>query len=499
MTFANDEARIAAEIVGAQDGSDPFAAAVRATRMPMVISDPRLPDNPIVFVNDAFLKLTGYERAEILGRNCRFLQGPSTERDAVSQIRAAIEKRETIEIDLINHRKDGSVFWNRALISPVFDEKGELSYFFASQFDVTLEKDRLVRLEHDRDTLEEQVALRAAELTRSEDRLRFTLEAGRLGPWSIDVPVMRLDASDDCKINFGREPTDPFTFDDFLASVSSADRDRVQRAISTAVAEGTDYDIEYRIELDDGEVRWIHARGQTFYDADRTPDTMSGITLDITERKRAEEHRALLANELTHRVKNTLATIQAIVNQTLRSASSLEAARHTLESRLVSLAAAHDALTQEAWEGATLSEIIAKAVAPFQTGNASRFRTDGPAIRLPPRSALAVSMALHELATNAVKYGALSNEVGHVVLTWTLVEEDGVEQMVLHWQEIGGPPVTPPTRKGFGSRMIERALAQEIEGRVEIAYRPDGVVFTAKAPVPRPGCEGTGVAAPTNI
>jgi two-component sensor histidine kinase len=295
---------------------------------------------------------------------------------------------------------------------------------------------------------------------------------------------MGLEASDDCKISFGRSPGEPFTYEDFLDTLVPADRDRVRDAICEAIVGASDYDIEYQVQLPGGETRWIHARGQSIDRADGTPDTMAGITLDITERKRVEEHRVLLANELTHRVKNTLATIQSIVNQTLRSAPSLDAARKTLEARLVSLAAAHDILTQDAWEGTTLGEIVAKATAPFQTGAAPRFRIRGPHIRLTPRVSLAFSMALHELATNAMKYGALSNEHGQVRLEWSLVDEAGADALVLRWEEVDGPPVTAPTRTGFGSRMIERALAQEIDGRAEIDYRPAGVVFIAQAPLP---------------
>ncbi|KQT84446.1 HWE histidine kinase domain-containing protein [Methylobacterium sp. Leaf466] len=484
MTVVDEQNRIASEILRTHDGSDPFAAATRATRMPMVISNPRLPDNPIVFVNDAFLRLTGYARHEILGRNCRFLQGPATDPGAVAAIREAIADRVPIEIDLLNHRKDGSVFWNRVLISPVLDEDGALSFYFASQFDVSLEKDRLVSLERDRDDLESEVARRSADLTRSENLLRFALKAGRLGSWTLALPSLHLVTSEDCKANFGRAADESFTYEAFLACVVPGDRGRVAEAVNLSLANGIDYDIEYRILLPNGENRWIHARGQPFTGPDGRPETLAGITMDVTERKRVEEHRVLLANELTHRVKNTFATIQSIVNQTLRSADSVEGARKTLESRLVSLAAAHDMLTQDAWEGTTLGEIVAKATGPFQTGSGSRFLVEGPPVRLPPRISLAFSMALHELATNAVKYGALSNEDGRVRLTWTLTDQGGTEQLDLRWEETGGPPVVPPTRTGFGSRMIERALSQELNGQAEIAYRPEGVVFVARAPLP---------------
>ena len=194
-------------------GTDPFAAAVRATRMPMLITDPRQPDNPIVFVNDAFARLTGYSRDETLGRNCRFLQGPGTNAEDVARMRDAIRRRVPIELDLLNYRKDGTTFWNRLLMSPVFNE-GELSFLFASQFDITPERERLVRVAQDRDALEGEVSRRVSDLTASEERLKFTLAAGRLGAWTLDLADERLVASALGKANFGRHPADTFTYHD---------------------------------------------------------------------------------------------------------------------------------------------------------------------------------------------------------------------------------------------------------------------------------------------
>lgn len=130
MNDQREARRIDQELHRLAGGSDPFAAAVRATRMPMLITDPRQEDNPIVFVNDAFFRLTGYSRSETLGRNCRFLQGPGTNSVDVGRIRNSIDRRVPIELELLNYRKDGSTFWNRLLISPVFDEDGQLTFFF---------------------------------------------------------------------------------------------------------------------------------------------------------------------------------------------------------------------------------------------------------------------------------------------------------------------------------------------------------------------------------
>jgi PAS domain S-box-containing protein len=203
---------------------------------------------------------------------------------------------------------------------------------------------------------------------------------------------------------------------------------------------------------------------------------------DITARKRWEEHQRLLINELNHRVKNTLATVQSIASQTLRNAGSAEGAREALENRLLALSRVHDVLTRENWEGADLYEIVADAVAPYSNPGEDRLHLSGETIRLPPRMALALAMALQELATNAVKYGALSNDTGEVRITW----RDGDDSLHLTWAEQGGPPVTAPSRRGFGTRLIERSLASDLNGDVRIAFEPSGLVCTVDAPLTRP-------------
>jgi two-component sensor histidine kinase len=141
-------------------------------------------------------------------------------------------------------------------------------------------------------------------------------------------------------------------------------------------------------------------------------------------------------------------------------------------------------LTRESWDGATLAEVATTAMAPFRAHGDRRIKVRGPEVMLTPRQALAFSMAFHELATNAVKYGALTNEVGRILLDWDVLAGCHSRTLRLTWQEFDGPPVNPPTRRGFGSRMIERALADELEGRAEIDYRPDGIVFLAEARLP---------------
>lgn len=205
------------------------------------------------------------------------------------------------------------------------------------------------------------------------------------------------------------------------------------------------------------------------------------IFRDGTQERLAEERQKLLINELNHRVKNTLATVQAIASQTLRRAGVEENVRENFELRLRGLAASHDVLTQERWEGASLVRIITSALKPFTVGK-HRVQIDGPALNLGPKPALALGMVLHELATNATKYGALSNETGRIEISWKMSGGKDDSRLHFRWEEIGGPPVVPPTRKGFGSRLIERSLASDLGADVRMDYAVDGVVCAIDAP-----------------
>jgi PAS domain S-box-containing protein len=205
----------------------------------------------------------------------------------------------------------------------------------------------------------------------------------------------------------------------------------------------------------------------------------SKIARDITKHKEAERLQRLLVHELNHRVKNILATVQAVARQTFNSRQSGDAVRETFEARLLALSRAHDLLTREKWDGASLAQVVADALSPYHR---DRFEIGGPDVRLVPRMSLALTLALHELATNAAKYGALSVPSGRIALTWR-VQPNDPPHLTLRWQERDGPPVSPPERQGFGSRLIERSLAVELAGDVKIIYDPAGVVCEVKAPL----------------
>ncbi|MBV9287974.1 MAG: PAS domain S-box protein [Hyphomicrobiales bacterium] len=205
--------------------------------------------------------------------------------------------------------------------------------------------------------------------------------------------------------------------------------------------------------------------------------------VDISSRKRAEAERELLIAELNHRVKNTLSIVQSIAHQTFREEVAAHDARNAFEGRLVALALAHNLLTQANWGLASL-EKIARVVLNVGGESGGRILLSGPPILLPPKEALSIAMALHELCTNAMKYGALSNDAGRVAVQWSRAARPE-PRLELVWREVGGPPVLPPRRRGFGSRMLERALADDLNGEVSVAYEPAGVVCRITASLPK--------------
>jgi PAS domain S-box-containing protein len=208
----------------------------------------------------------------------------------------------------------------------------------------------------------------------------------------------------------------------------------------------------------------------------------SKIARDVSDRKRADEQRTLLIHELNHRVKNTLATVQSLAMQTLRNTERSAEARALLDARLAALSRAHDLLTSQNWEGAGVRDIARRALEPFRTST-ERVTIAGPDVLLTPKQAVALSIALHELATNAAKYGALSGERGSVLVRWSIVPNESLGALELKWSESGGPPVAPPARTGFGTRLLERSLAHDLGGAARIRYLPEGVVADISTPL----------------
>jgi two-component sensor histidine kinase len=212
---------------------------------------------------------------------------------------------------------------------------------------------------------------------------------------------------------------------------------------------------------------------------------MIGVVQDITERKHAEERQALLIRELHHRVKNTLATVQAIVGSTARTASTIDEFYQAFVGRIVSLAQTHTLLTEDYWQTASLHQLLKNELGPYDDEGVKRVTIEGPAVELTSDAAVPIGMAIHELTTNAAKYGALSDG-GCVEVRWELKEQGERPMLHFSWTESGGPPVKPPKRQGFGSRLLQRVLATQLQAEVHMDFAPEGLRFSIVMPVPKP-------------
>jgi two-component sensor histidine kinase len=264
----------------------------------------------------------------------------------------------------------------------------------------------------------------------------------------------------------------------FLPSDRSAQLDRVE--LQRAITEGRAEDTRWH-RRKSGDLFW--ANGVTA--RIEGTDALLKVMRDETRTKLAEDQRVLLLNELNHRLKNTLSTVQSIVDQTLRSAGVEGTIRQNLTERLLALSEAHNLLVRENWASADLGTIVEGIARPYQ-GGTSRFRVEGPPVRLNPHQAVSMSLALHELTTNAIKYGALSTPEGQVTVNWNLAYgADGHRSMTLLWEESGGPPVIKPRRRGFGTRLIDRTFAQS-GGRATLDFDPKGLCCTVTLPLSAP-------------
>jgi PAS domain S-box-containing protein len=322
------------------------------------------------------------------------------------------------------------------------------------------------------------VGRRDAALRQTEEQLEFALHAGRMGSWELDLATRRFTTSEFCRVVFGLGPDEPFeTVEDLNALILPEDREKRQDAIARAIADHTEMEVEYRTLRPDGSVGWVLARGRAAYEDGRAV-RMAGISMDITARRAAEERQTLLIHELNHRVKNTLATVQSLASQTYRGAIDPAVAGDAFLERLMALARVHDLLSEAAWEGASLHEVVERTLTPYGR-DGGRLTVSGPRVRLIPNAAVTLNLAFHELATNAVKYGALSSPGGRIDIAWAV---DG-EELTLDWREAGGPPVAEPQRRGFGSRLIERGLSHELGGAARLTFHREGLWCHIRAPL----------------
>ncbi|ACA17002.1 signal transduction histidine kinase [Methylobacterium sp. 4-46] len=396
----------------------------------------------------------------------------------------AAERVTELEAELARLRRSLDEATRRAAAETPTSHAGHERELAEARAELALAQARLAELEQSNAGLHAE----RLSLTASEARYRLAVESardyaifttdltGRITGWNTGAEGLLGWSEAEA---LGQPLNLIFTPDDDRAAIAEAE-------MRLAVTEGRAEDDRWH-QRRDGSRFWANGVMMPLRDDAGALAGFLKILRDRTAQKKAEEHQALLLNELNHRVKNTLATVQAFTTQTLRSAASLAEAREAITARLIALSKAHDVLTDENWQGADLAQIVADALRLH--GDGQRCRWQGNPIRVSARIALALAMVLHELATNATKYGALSNAHGTVAVTWRIAEEDGeprrAPRLSLHlrWEERGGPPVLPPTRQGFGSRMIERGVGSELGGTVRLAYPPEGVVCDLHLPL----------------
>lgn len=330
-------------------------------------------------------------------------------------------------------------------------------------------------------------------LRTSEERLRLAQEAAGVGSWEWDIGSGALHWSESCYRLHGMDPARPVAFEEWRAHLHREDVARVEASLRAALAgPGSRWEIEFRfIRPLDGEERWIIGRGQVVREpVTRRALRVLGVGLDVTERRRAEERLVLLAREVDHRAKNALAVVQAAIR--LAPKHDASAFAMAVEGRVAALARAQVLLAETGWRGAALRVVAEGALAAFlELGGTDRARAilAGPSVQLVPAAAQPVALALHELATNAAKYGALSQPGGRLALSWRVEEPAGLLRM--DWVETGGPKVAgPPSRRGFGSRVIAATISEQLGGTVEHRWEASGLRCAFLLPMARVGAAG---------
>lgn len=324
-------------------------------------------------------------------------------------------------------------------------------------------------------------------LAQSEALYRSAVAAGRMGAWQTDFATNTRVWSKEGMALFGFDLPEGRGQvggeDDELAAALHPDDRHLLPGFHELANKQDSFAAEYRIVRPDGAVLWLAGRGQVVA---RTPggkaQRMVNIVSDITERKQTEDHVQFLMREISHRSKNLMAVIQSIARRTARSAETIEEFERRFLPRLQSLATLHDVLFDQGWLGAPLADLVRQQLVPFVEIPGERLTIDGPSVLVTAVAAQAISLAIHELATNATKYGAWSVAAGKVAIGWRFAAGDGTNRLLLSWTERGGPPVSPPARKGFGHLVIDDMVARALDGKVEMQFAGQGLTWTVTIP-----------------
>nr|WP_109577775.1 sensor histidine kinase [Aminobacter sp. AP02] len=325
-----------------------------------------------------------------------------------------------------------------------------------------------------------------AALVHAESRRAVALEAAALASWVWNPRSGVVECDTLLPELFNMPPAAKIRARDIVVAIDRRDIGKTRKMFQEALEGSDDYSGEYRIRGFEPP-RWLAARGRVVErDANGRPTLVFGVNYDITERRSAEERQRLLLREINHRVKNTLATVQALATQTVRHAREPREFLEAFSQRLRALGLAHGLLSEYEWRGIGIRDLAQTELSPFDDTQAPRISIVGQDALLTPDQALGLALILHELASNALKYGSLSVLSGKVALTWTIRGARSEKRLQIEWVESGGPKVTPPTRHGFGSILIRRSLAKVISSEVKHEYLPEGVRAHISMPLGEP-------------
>jgi PAS domain S-box-containing protein len=408
--------------------------------------------------NQAACTIMGHSRERMLQLRVFDSTHPDDRDDDVEQHRKLVAgevDRYVIEKRYL--RGDGRFVWLSVMCTAVRDEAGKFLYSVRVFHDVTETKRTI------------------AALAESEQRLAATYQHAAIAISEIDAEGRLVRVNETVSAILGYSPEELLeltVFDVTHPDDRAEDREQFQHQVG---GDAGDYAVEKRLICKDGRVIWVSVASSSVYDS--TGRFRHGIRVmqDITARKHAEDRQKALVDELNHRVKNTLATVQSLAVQTLRGSGATTKVRDDFNARLFALSKAHDQLSRAGWESADFESIVEGIFAPYQIHGGDQVRLRGPSVKLPPHTGLLLAMVLHELATNAAKYGALSRAPGTLDLTWAVADGTAGRRLTIDWREAGGPPVKRPERRGFGSRLAERAIAHELKGTAQICFDPAGV------------------------
>ncbi|MFZ1108256.1 MAG: PAS domain S-box protein [Rhodomicrobium sp.] len=411
-------------------------------------------DGVLADVNRAPMIAANLSRADVIGKpfwDCYWWSFSEASRERLRNAFSRALQGETVRYDVDARVGEGRFVTTDFQLAPLRNAQGEVHEFVASATDITERR----RVE--------------AKLRESEADLHLAQDAANLGRWAWDLRSDELSWTDRCKALFGLQEQAAVTFPMFLARLHPEDREKVDAAVKAAIRLRTDYDVEMRALWPDGSLHWVASKGRVYFE-DGAPSRMVGVAFDITSRKQAEEQMSYALREVDHRAKNLLSLVQAIARQTARTETAGEFVELFSE-RLRGLAASHDLLVGNRWKGVALLDLARSQLSHFKDALGSRVRLNGPAVELNAPAAQTIGMAIHELATNAAKYGALGNESGAVLIDWA-IEGD---RFVMSWSEHGGPPVATPSRKGFGQTVLVRMAQDALDAEVSLEYKPAGL------------------------